>query len=138
MSFDPYLHFRGNCRAAMEDYARIFGGSLQLMPYDSAPGGTPDWAGSDLIMHSMLMVGQRQLLASDFPPGMAGDAQAATSISHTAESVDRAKEIFAALSDGGAVIMPFGPTFWTEGFGMVKDRHGTHWMVSGPWTPPSS
>jgi PhnB protein len=26
--------------------------------------------------------------------------------------------------------MPFGPTFWTSGFGMCIDRFGTPWMVN--------
>ena len=31
MSFDPYIHFQGNCRAAMQAYQAIFGGELQMM-----------------------------------------------------------------------------------------------------------
>jgi PhnB protein len=27
--------------------------------------------------------------------------------------------------------MPYGKTFWAEGFGMCTDRFGTPWMVSG-------
>ena len=26
--------------------------------------------------------------------------------------------------------MPFGKTFWSPGFGMLKDRFGTPWMVN--------
>ena len=26
--------------------------------------------------------------------------------------------------------MPFSPTFWAKGFGMVKDKFGTPWMIS--------
>jgi hypothetical protein len=44
-----------------------------------------------------------------------------------------AQRVFDLLADGGAVIMPFAPTFWSDGFGMLKDRFGTHWMVSAPW-----
>ena len=36
---------------------------------------------------------------------------------------------FAALSDGGEVMMPPGKTFWSPYFGMVKDRFGIGWMV---------
>lgn len=28
--------------------------------------------------------------------------------------------------------MPFEKTFWAEAFGMLVDRFGTPWMVSGP------
>lgn len=133
MSFDPYIHFQGNCREAMEAYRDIFGGRLELFRYAEAPDGPPDWGGSDLIMHSTLHLDGRILLASDFPPGHTGDPQAAVSISHIAASVQDAHRLFAALADGGEVIMDLQPTFWSDGFGMLKDRFGTHWMVSTPW-----
>ncbi len=46
MSFDPYLHFQGNCRAAMTAYQGIFGGTLEVMGYAEAPDAPPipvDW-----------------------------------------------------------------------------------------------
>ena len=36
------------------------------------------------------------------------------------------------LADGGQVMMPFQPTFWSKGFGMVVDRFGLMWMVTLP------
>lgn len=133
MAFDPYLHFQGNCREAMQTYAEVFGGALQLMTYGEAPGATPEGPGADRIMHSTLIVGARSLMASDFPPGMDGEPQQSVSISHEAADEATALGVFDALAAGGAVIMPFSPTFWSDGFGMVKDRFGTHWMISSPW-----
>jgi PhnB protein len=46
-------------------------------------------------------------------------------------TVDEGKRIFNALVAGGTTTMPFGKTFWAEGFGMCTDQFGTHWMVSG-------
>ena len=133
MSFDPYIHFQGNARAALEAYRDLFGGTLEIMPYGQMPDAPPDMRGSDLVMHATLRVGDRNLMASDFPPGTEGDPQKAMSISHEAGSEAEARRIFAALAEGGAVIMEFQPTFWSDGFGMLKDRFGTHWMVSAPW-----
>lgn len=133
MSFDPYLHFQGSCRAAMECYVNVFGGSLEMTPYAMAPDASPEMAASDLIMHATLRVGGRVLLASDYPPGLAGDPQAGCSVSHIAATRAEAAQIFAALGADGTVIMPFADTFWADGFGMLKDRFGTHWMISGPW-----
>lgn len=134
MSFDPYIHFQGNCRSAMTAYQAVFGGKLDLMPYSDAPEGPPEMKTSDRIMHAALTLPSgRMLLASDFPPDMAGDPQQAVSVSHTAETIDAARSTFDRLAEGGAVIMPFAPTFWSDGFGMLKDRFGTHWMVSAPW-----
>lgn len=133
MSFDPYLHFPGTCAEALAFYADLFGGRVELMRYADAPDMPPELAGSDRIMHGSVYVGDRALMASDYPPGMAGDAQAAVSIMHETPDLARAKVIFDRLAnEGGAVIMPFEATFWSPGFGMVKDRFGTHWMISGP------
>ena len=41
-----------------------------------------------------------------------------------------AKALFATLSEGGSVNMPFGPTFWAKGFGGCGDKFGTPWMVN--------
>lgn len=134
MSFAPYLHFQGNCAAAMTFYAELFGaGDLAISRFADAPGMPPEMAGSDLVIHASLSVGGRLLMASDFPPGMEGDPQKAVSISFTAADTEQARALFDRIAgEGGAVIMPFGPTFWAQGFGMVRDRFGTHWMLSGP------
>jgi PhnB protein len=36
---------------------------------------------------------------------------------------------FTALVEGGQVVMPPGKTFFSERFGMLKDRFGVGWMV---------
>ena len=36
---------------------------------------------------------------------------------------------FDALSAGGSVQMPLGPTFWAPLFGMVTDKFGIGWMI---------
>ena len=136
MSFDPYIHFQGNCRQALTAYQAIFGGRVDIMEYDAAPDATPEMKASGLVMHATLILGERMLFASDFPPGHAGDPQQAVSISHIAPDDTEARRIFAALAEGGAVIMDYQPTFWSDGFGMLKDRFGTHWMVSAPWRQP--
>ncbi|MBS0564658.1 MAG: VOC family protein [Proteobacteria bacterium] len=135
MSFSPYLHFQGNCAQAMQAYAEIFGATdLQIMRYADAPPmtGVPAAKAPDKVMHSHMTVGGQALMASDFPDHMQGEPQAAVSVSHMVADVARGRAVFDRLAEGGAVIMPFGPTFFSKGFGMVKDRFGTHWMIMGP------
>ena len=43
---------------------------------------------------------------------------------------EEAERVFAALSGGGTITMPFGPTFWASAFGMCVDRFGIGWMVN--------
>lgn len=133
MSFDPYIHFQGNCAEAMTFYSSLFGADdLQIMRYSQTPDGPPEFAGSDLVLHASLVLGGRVLMASDYPPGMPGLPQQSVSVSHTLPDAQKARAVFDALSEGGAEIMAFGETFFCEGFGMVRDRFGTHWMIGGP------
>lgn len=138
MSFAPYLHFQGTCADAMRFYADVFGATdLMMMRYSEAPpdAGMSPGAGADGVMHASLTAGGQYLMASDFPPGMPGEAQAAVSVTHATDDLKRAQQVFDRLLDGGTEVMVFGPTFWSHGFGMLKDRFGTHWMVMGPDNP---
>lgn len=129
MAFMPYLHFEGTCAAAMAFYADLFGATdLQLMSYSEAPPGSGPSFDTDRIMHAQFSAGGSVMMASDFPPGW-GEAQKAVSVMIDPATVAEAQDKFNRLLDGGAVIMPFGPTFWSPGFGMVKDRFGTHWII---------
>ena len=130
---DPYLFFDGTCAEAMRFYEKVLGGKLEMMmthadapPSAGVPPGSPE-----RIMHASLALGDRRLMASDTMKGEAYAGMHGFSIALSYPSVDEAKEVFAALSAGGKVNMPMGPTFWVESFGMAVDRFGTAWMVSG-------
>lgn len=131
MGFSPYLHFQGNCAEAMAFYAKVFGATdLSMMRYSEAPPDAGMPAGSTRIMHAQMTAGGSPLMASDFPDGMAGDPQQAVTISYDVPTVAEGRALFDRLVAGGAPIMPFAQTFWSPGFGMLKDRFGTHWMIS--------
>lgn len=124
----PYLHFQGRCAEALAFYAKVLGGTdLALMRYDEAP---EEWKGSDRIMHGQLTLGDGTLMASDFPPGFEGDPQKAVSVMQTFPTPEATRAAFDRLLEGGDVIQDFGPTFFSPGFGMVRDRFGTHWILS--------
>jgi PhnB protein len=127
----PYLHFRGHCAEALAFYADIFGATdLQLMRYADAPDVDDTMRDPTRVIHGQLTLSDGLLMASDYPPGMTGDPQAAVSIMQASDTVAEGKRIFGALAAGGAVIQDFGSTFFSQGFGMLKDRYGTHWMIS--------
>lgn len=134
----PYIHFRGNCAEAMRYYAGVFGGTdLSLMTYDQLPPaeGQPAFPKTDRVMHSQLTVpGLGLLMASDYPPGVEGDPQQAMSIMLAPATVAEGRRMFDALKDGG-VVVEYGPTFWSKGFGMMKDQFGTHWIVGAAEAP---
>ena len=84
----------------------------------------------DIKPQNMVVEPDGVLMASDYPPGMAAEAQAAVSLMTVADTVAEGQRLFNALSDHGHVVQDYGPSFFSRGFGMVTDRYGTHWMIS--------
>jgi len=127
MHFIPYIHFEGRCAEAMAFYADLFGATdLQLLRYCEAPGGQA--LPSDRIMHAQFSAAGASLMASDYPPGPS-DRQAGMSVMISPATVAEGQRLYLALAVEGAEIMPYGPSFFSPGFGMVKDRFGTHWII---------
>lgn len=130
---EPYLFFNGNCADAMHFYERALGGTLEMMM--KASEAPPQEGCGDVdpnaIMHACVRVEGVRLMASDWMgsepyPGIRG-----VSLTLNYASVEEAKRKFDSLAAGGKVIMPSGKTFWVESFGMLTDKFGANWMVSG-------
>ena len=134
MSFAPYLSFTGQAREALTAYAQIFGATdLQLMafsdaPPDAPPGAAPAGA-ENLIMHGQFSAGGATIMGADMP-GNPPEGMGSPSVFHGAANAEAAAAVFAALAEGGQIILPLGQTFWSPCFGMLKDRFGTTWMIT--------
>ena len=129
----PYLAFDGNCAEAMRFYAKVLDGQLSMMSFGQSPMAhqTPKEA-LNRIMHARLALGGNgSLFAGDCPPGMPYQGIHGVSITLNYDAVPQAERVFKALADGGKVTMPFGPTFWAKGFGMVTDRFACPWIING-------
>jgi PhnB protein len=135
MQVQAYLFFPGNCEEAIAFYRQALGAEvLMLMRYrdspDPPPPGTVPAGYDDKVMHASLRIGESVVMASDD----AGDQPKFGGFSLSLSPADEgeAKRLFAALSAGGTVIMPLGPTFWSPAFAMLTDRFGVGWMISVP------
>ncbi len=130
---DAYLFFDGNCAEAMRFYERTLGGKLKvMMTHAESPmaAQTPPGSG-DRIMHAALEIDGRVLMASDSMVGQPIGGMKGFSLSLTYPTAAEARRMFDALAAGGRVTMPLEKTFWAEAFGMLVDRFGTPWMISG-------
>lgn len=129
MTIAPYLHFQGDCAEAMHFYADLFNATdLKIMRYSDAPND--ELPPSDRVMHSEMKINGSELMASDFEEGFEGDPQKAVSVMIRPSSVEEGARYYKSLLDNdGDVIMPYGPNFFAPGFGMVRDKWGTHWML---------
>jgi PhnB protein len=131
MQVHPYVFFNGNCEAALNFYRDVLGAETQmLVRYSEAPDQGMCPPGSEhKIMHARIQIGESIVMLSD--DIMQGEfAPKGFSLSIGMNGVEEAQRTFEALSAGGQVQMPFGKTFWSSGFGMLKDKFGVAWMVN--------
>ena len=130
MQINPYVIFDGQCREAFTTYERCLGGKVTFATYGDVPpgGGGGPQRPADQIMHAHLVApGGAELMGSDGPGGEGKDG---VWVSINVDQPAEAERIFGELSQGGAVVMPIGETFWALRFGMLKDRFGVSWMVN--------
>jgi PhnB protein len=128
---NPHLSFDGRCREAFVAYQHILGGSLATMlTYGESPLAAtvdPRWHGR--ILHATLDLDGAELTGADVLPQDYRPPQG-FSVLLGFSGVERGARVFAALAEGGEVHMPFQPTFWSPGFGVLVDRFGTPWEIN--------
>lgn len=133
MQVQPYLFFAGNCAEAVEFYRSALGAEVQaLMRYKDSPEPPPPEmcppGSEDNVMHASFRIGETTVMASD-DPTQKESSHKGFSLSLSAPDDAEAERLFAALADGGHVVMPLGKTFFSSRFGMLADRFGVPWMV---------
>ena len=134
MKLNPYLSFRGDCREAMEFYADVLGGKLEMHTFGEY--GADDPATADQIMHASLHTESGfTLMASDTPPGAPPAAQGEAIAVSLSGDEDTLRTYWERLSEGGTVSMPFEKQMWGDEFGMCTDRFGIPWMVNLAGSP---
>jgi PhnB protein len=147
MKVQSYLSFEGRCDEALGFYKKALGAEVvQLMRYSEAPASAPSDATSgatsdnadascggatpsgDKVMHAVVRIGETELMASDGrcsgQPEFKG-----VMLALTASTDAEARQWFDALADGGQVMQPLMPTFFTSSFGMLNDRFGVSWLL---------
>lgn len=136
----PYIFFGGRCDEALEFYRNAVGAKLEvLMRYKESPEPLPpgmlEEGFEDKVMHCSFTVGESAIMASD---GCSAEDANFTGfrLSLSVPDAAEAERAFAALSDGGSVMMPLTKTFWSPCFGMLTDRFGLGWMVIVPAPMP--
>ncbi|HEY7144954.1 MAG TPA: VOC family protein [Streptosporangiaceae bacterium] len=126
---NPYLNFNGTARQALEFYASVFGGSLNLNTYSQF--GVENPADADRIMHGMLETeAGYTIMAADVTSEMSYQPPAGFSVSVTGDDGDRLRGYWEKLSASGSVTMPLQKQVWGDEFGECVDNFGVSWLVN--------
>ena len=132
MQLTGYLIFNGQAEAAFNFYAKSLGGKITLLSRFGEMPDCGDFSAEDKqrVMHATLEVGNQRLMTSDSHPSMGYDGIKGFSIAIGVDTVAESERFFNALKEGGEVDMPLGKTFWSESFGMLRDKFGVSWMIN--------
>jgi len=129
LGVNPYVALRGNCREALDFYKTALGAEeVFVQTYGNSP--MAEMGGADATMHATLKIGGTNIMFCDdfHSPNFSTGGNISLAIG--LNDVEKAKEYFANLSEGGTVTMPLDKTFWAEAFGMLTDKFGINWMVN--------
>ena len=128
MDMYTYVNFAGTCREAFKYYEEHLGGRIgMLMTHADSPGPSrlgPEW--KDAVLHARITIGGAELAGADIP---SAQPMRSAYLSLSPDSDADAERIYAALADGGEVLMKMEETFFASRFGQVRDRFGVNWMI---------
>ena len=134
MPVELYFNFDGNCREAVEFYAKVFKTEEpQIMTFGDAPPDpnfTIPAEAQHLVMHTNINIAGSRIMFSDTWPGspfITGNNISPTIVSKDEEFI---RSSFEGLKEGGTVSMELQETFWSKCYGAVKDKFGIEWQVS--------
>jgi len=133
MLLELFINFDGNCREAVEFYAKVFKSKVgNLMTYGDAPPD-PDYpvpeADRDRVMYAGVPIGGITVMFMDMPSDT--PLEVGNNINPTI-SIDNKEEItriFNELKEGGEVYMGLQKPFLSEGYGMWEDQFGVIWQI---------
>jgi PhnB protein len=133
MKLELFINFDGNCREAVAFYAKVFKSEVNnMMTYGQSPPD-PNYpiqeSDKDKVCYAGVPIGDMVVMFCDMPAG--SPVVVGNNISPTVsmDDKDEVKRIFDELKEGGEVFMELQRTFFSELFGMVKDKYGVIWQI---------
>jgi predicted 3-demethylubiquinone-9 3-methyltransferase (glyoxalase superfamily) len=124
-----HLMFEGTASAALELYGSVFDGFMvdSVERYGAGEGG----AEGSIRMAAGTLYGQR-LIVIDSPIAHQFSFTPSMSLFIDLDDASSLDAAFAALSAGGAVLMPLDDYGFSRRFGWCTDRFGVSWQLNLP------
>jgi PhnB protein len=122
------VNFPGTCAEAFRYYEQHLGAKVgMLMTHAQSPeqsGVQPEW--KNAVLHARISIGGSELMAAEIPNA---EPMRSAYLTLRTDTDAEAERVFAALADGGQVLMPIRETFFASRLGQVRDRFGINWMI---------
>jgi predicted 3-demethylubiquinone-9 3-methyltransferase (glyoxalase superfamily) len=121
--------FEGKAEEAMKLYVSLFpGGEVTHIVRYGATGPGPEGS----VMMATFSIAGQPVMCSDSFIKHDFTFTPASSLFVDCESEEQLRRLVAALSDGGATLMPLGNYGFSRQFAWVNDRYGVSWQLNLP------
>lgn len=134
LRLNPYLILDGNAKEAISFYEKALDANVVMVQTFGEMPANPDFplpeSAKDRVAHATLRVGETDLMFSDTFPGQPVQSSNQVQICITTDDVERSKQIYEHLKEGGKVGMPLQETFWSPAYGSLTDQYGVIWSIS--------
>jgi PhnB protein len=134
LGVNPYLRFDGNAKEAVKFYENALEAeNMGVSTFGEMPEN-PEFPLSEemkeRVMHAQLKVGNTLLMISDSIPGHPYQTGTQVDVALLLNDVEKTKEVFEKLQEGGEVVMPLGEVPWSPAYGQIKDKFGITWQIT--------
>lgn len=124
-----HLMFTGDASDALELYGQTFP-SFRVERIEHYGEGEPGPPGT--VKRADASLGDHRLVVIDSPPVHEFTFTPSVSLYVDLDGEEELEEAFAALAEGGNVLMPLGDYGFSRRFGWCSDRVGVSWQLNLP------
>ncbi|MDF2652546.1 MAG: hypothetical protein K0Q73_8351 [Paenibacillus sp.] len=129
LQLTPSIFLDGNANEAIQFYERALDAKVLFkQTFGEGPESVPQEA-KERIAHSVLKIGETELYVDDTFPGQPSQMGDRVQICITAPDVEKSKQLYEALQQGGQVIIPLKKMHFSPAFGMVTDKFGVTFQI---------
>ena len=134
MKASPYLVFNGNCIEAIKLYEKAFNTkAVGICRYkDTASfteGYQPNPAIDELVMHSILPIGNETIYLCDTTPDNPSTFGNGSFACVELDNAGDVKSAFEVLKEDGKVFCEAQETFWNKCYAEFEDKFGLKWTI---------
>ena len=124
----PFLMFQGGvAEAAMDFYASLFP-DFEILEIERRQAGEPGKQGT--VKRARFTMADQTVLCIDSPTPHDFTFTPSFSLFVECDSQEQIAWLFAALSDGGRLLMPLGTYGFSRQFAWLNDRFGVSWQLN--------
>jgi predicted 3-demethylubiquinone-9 3-methyltransferase (glyoxalase superfamily) len=124
----PFLMFQGGvAEAAMDFYASLFP-DFEILEIERRQAGEPGKEGT--VKRARFTMADQTVLCIDSPTPHDFTFTPSFSLFVDCDSAEQIAWLFAALSDGGRLLMPLGTYGFSRQFAWLNDRFGVSWQLN--------